>query len=61
MCGRYTVLPKAGNGRSKAAKMIEKSLKDARYNAAPSQALHVVTIQQPNALQFFSWGLQPLN
>lgn len=59
MCGRYTVLPKAGNGRSRAAKMIEKSLKEARYNAAPSQALPVVTNQQPNELQFFSWGLQP--
>ena len=59
MCGRYSVLPKAGNGRSKAAKMIEKNLKEARYNAAPSQALPVVTNQQPDALQFFSWGLQP--
>ncbi|WP_161888564.1 SOS response-associated peptidase [Pontibacter russatus] len=59
MCGRYTVQPKVSKGHSKAAKLIEKHLQEAHYNAAPSQALPVVTNQQPNALQFFSWGLQP--
>lgn len=59
MCGRYTVIPKSTKGQSKAAKLIEKHLKKAHYNAAPSQALPVVTEQQLDKLQFFSWGLQP--
>lgn len=59
MCGRYSVIPKATNGNSRAAKLIEKHLKEAHYNAAPSQALPVITEQQPDKLQFFSWGLQP--
>ena len=59
MCGRYSVLPKSTNGNSKAAKLIEKQLKEPHYNAAPSQALPVITQQQPDKLQFFSWGLQP--
>ena len=58
MCGRYSVLPKA-KGDSKAAKLLAKSLKDSHYNAAPSQHLPVVTNTQPDAIQFFSWGLQP--
>ncbi|WP_224994682.1 SOS response-associated peptidase [Cesiribacter sp. SM1] len=59
MCGRYSVIPNATNGNSKAAKLIEKHLKETHYNAAPSQALPVITEQQPDKLQFFSWGLQP--
>ncbi|RDV11119.1 SOS response-associated peptidase [Pontibacter diazotrophicus] len=58
MCGRYTVVPKA-KGRSRVAKLIEKKLKEGHYNAAPSQALPVVTNKLPDELQFFSWGLQP--
>jgi putative SOS response-associated peptidase YedK len=58
-CGRYTVTPKSNKGNSKAAKLIEKHLKEAHYNAVPSQALPVLTEQQPDKLHFFSWGLQP--
>ncbi|WP_262914559.1 SOS response-associated peptidase [Pontibacter vulgaris] len=58
MCGRYSVIPKA-KGRSKTSKLLEKHLQEANYNAAPSQALPVVTNTQPDKLQFFSWGLQP--
>jgi putative SOS response-associated peptidase YedK len=58
MCGRYTVVPKV-KGNSRVAKLVEKKLKAGHYNAAPSQALPVVTNQQPDELQFFSWGLQP--
>ncbi|WP_169336235.1 hypothetical protein [Pontibacter roseus] len=54
MCGRYTVLPRSGKGRSKAAKLVEQHLQEAHYNAAPSQALPVVTNDQPDKLQFFS-------
>ena len=59
MCGRYTVLPVVKTGRSKTGKIVEEGLKDAHYNAAPSQNLPVITNKQPNLLQFFSWGLQP--
>ena len=59
MCGRYTVQPEGSKGRSKAAKIVEKYLQEARYNAAPSQELPVITNLHPNTLQFFSWGLQP--
>ena len=58
MCGRYSITPKA-KGKSHVAKLVEKKLKEGHYNAAPSQALPVVTNTQPDALQFFSWGLQP--
>lgn len=58
MCGRYSVIPKA-KGESKVARLLEKHLKDAHYNAAPSQILPVVTNKQPDTIQFFSWGLQP--
>ncbi|PVY42332.1 SOS response-associated peptidase [Pontibacter virosus] len=58
MCGRYSVLAKP-KGNSKAAKLLAKSLKDSHYNAAPSQNLPVVTNEQPDVIQFFSWGLQP--
>lgn len=58
MCGRYSVQPKA-KGESKAAKLLAKSLKDPLYNASPSQNLPVITNSQPDAVQFFSWGLQP--
>lgn len=58
MCGRYSVLAKP-KGNSKAAKLLAKSLQDDHYNAAPSQHLPVVTNEQPDVIQFFSWGLQP--
>ncbi|PVY40857.1 SOS response-associated peptidase [Pontibacter virosus] len=58
MCGRYSVLPKA-KGKSRAAKLLAKALKEAYYNAAPSQELPVITNYQPATVQFFSWGLQP--
>lgn len=58
MCGRYSVLAKP-KGKSKAAKLLAKSLQEAHYNAAPSQHLPVVTNEQPDVIQFFSWGLQP--
>ncbi|WP_162054744.1 SOS response-associated peptidase [Pontibacter pamirensis] len=58
MCGRYSVIPKA-KGESKAAKLLAKALKEAHFNAAPSQQLPVVTNTQPHTIQFFSWGLQP--
>ena len=54
-----SVLPLVKTSRSKTGKIVAESLQDAHYNAAPSQNLPVITNQQPNVLQFFSWGLQP--
>ncbi len=60
MCGRYSIVPrKETKGKSRAAKLIAEYLQEGRFNAAPSQSLPVVTDKQPEALQFFSWGLQP--
>lgn len=59
MCGRYSIFPKSTKGNSRAARLVEKYLKEDHYNAAPSQSLPVVTSQLPDELQFFSWGLQP--
>lgn len=59
MCGRYSIFPKSSKGRSRAAKLVAQHLQEAHYNAAPSQTLPVVTGQEPDKLQFFSWGLQP--
>ncbi|MBC5774337.1 SOS response-associated peptidase [Pontibacter sp. KCTC 32443] len=58
MCGRYSVIPKA-KGKSRVSKLLENHVKEANYNAAPSQKLPVVTNDHPNEIQFFSWGLQP--
>ncbi|MFD2514189.1 SOS response-associated peptidase [Pontibacter locisalis] len=60
MCGRYTIIPKKGaKGGSKAVKLLEKYHANTRYNAAPSQLLPVMTNEEPDKLQFFSWGLLP--
>ncbi|WP_017734048.1 SOS response-associated peptidase [Nafulsella turpanensis] len=59
MCGRYSVLPAVKTSRSKTGEILLAGLKEAHYNAAPSQALPVITNRQPERLQFFSWGLQP--
>jgi putative SOS response-associated peptidase YedK len=58
VCGRYSVILKA-KGDSRVAKLLGESLKVGHYNAAPSQNLPVVTIDKPDTVQFFSWGLQP--
>lgn len=60
MCGRYTFIPKKDlKGKSRAVKILDQYQEDARYNAAPSQLLPVITGEAPNTLQFFSWGLLP--
>ncbi|GGG18263.1 hypothetical protein GCM10011323_23080 [Pontibacter amylolyticus] len=56
MCGRYSVIPKA-KGNSRVAKLLINHMKEAHYNAAPSQNLPVVTNSEPNKIQLFSWGL----
>lgn len=38
---------------------MKQHLEESHFNAAPSQTLPVLTGQEPDKLQFFSWGLQP--
>ncbi|WP_205502183.1 SOS response-associated peptidase [Rufibacter psychrotolerans] len=64
MCGRYSVIPKkekaaARRGGSSVAELLHKYQEQARYNAAPSQLLPVITSQEPQTVQHFSWGLLP--
>ncbi len=41
------------------AEILSKYEEKARYNAAPSQLLPVITNQEPTTVQYFSWGLLP--
>ncbi|WP_439883453.1 SOS response-associated peptidase [Pontibacter sp. MBLB2868] len=62
MCGRYSVavsVKDKNNKASKVARLLEEYQAPARYNAAPSQSLPVVTADEPEKLQLFSWGLLP--
>jgi putative SOS response-associated peptidase YedK len=62
MCGRYSVAISAkdkNNKGSKIARLLEKYKTEAHYNAAPTQLLPVVTGENPDELQLFSWGLIP--
>lgn len=62
MCGRYSVaisVKDKNNTASRLARLLETYQLEARYNAAPSQLLPVVTGNKPDELQFFSWGLVP--
>jgi len=62
MCGRYSVAISVKDKKNKASKvtrLLEDFQATARYNAAPSQLLPVVTADEPEKLQLFSWGLLP--
>ncbi|RNI24161.1 SOS response-associated peptidase [Rufibacter latericius] len=63
MCGRYSVIPKkkkaVAGQKGSVAEVLAKYQKEARYNAAPTQLLPVITSQEPDKVQHFSWGLLP--
>ncbi|MFD2514183.1 SOS response-associated peptidase [Pontibacter locisalis] len=62
MCGRYSVattVKDKNNKASRVARLLEKHKVEALYNAAPSQLLPVVTSDEPERVQLFSWGLLP--
>lgn len=61
MCGRYSIISKKRESRGsvRAARLLKKAKAEARYNAAPSQSLPVITNDRPDELQFLSWGLLP--
>ncbi|MBC5772763.1 SOS response-associated peptidase [Pontibacter sp. KCTC 32443] len=62
MCGRYSIaitVKDKNNKASRVARLLEKYKLEAHYNAAPSQLLPVVTADEPDKIQLFSWGLVP--
>lgn len=58
MCGRYTVITPAP-GLAKRFDAKEASSPAPNYNAAPSQALPIITNATPGQIQLVSWGLVP--
>ena len=58
MCGRYTVISPAP-ALAKRFNAKEAASPAPNYNAAPSQALPIVTNAAPGQIQLVSWGLVP--
>jgi len=58
MCGRYTVISPAP-ALAKRFNAKEASSPAPNYNAAPSQALPIITNAASGQIQFVSWGLVP--
>src|SRR5512137_2843258 len=60
MCGRYsffTAIPEIE--LTLGVKAVEWAEWQARYNAAPTQMMPVITNEFPGVIQFFRWGLVP--
>ena len=58
MCGRYTIIAKAKEIEKRFHVEVPESY-SARYNAAPTQILPVITNENPEGVSFFQWGLVP--
>lgn len=58
MCGRYTIIAQAEE-IEKRFNVAVPEIYSARYNAAPTQILPVITNESPKGLSFFHWGLIP--
>lgn len=58
MCGRYTVAASKDKLAKRFAVTIPNSFTP-RYNAAPTQALPIITSATPDKVQMFHWGLTP--
>lgn len=58
MCGRYTLAKKAEDVKKRFKVEVPSHYK-ARYNAAPTQLLPVITADSPEGLSWFYWGLIP--
>ena len=60
MCGRYSFLiPMEGAEQQLQVKAPEWIQWEPRYNAAPSQAMPVITNEFPGIIQLLRWGLVP--
>jgi len=58
MCGRYTIIATAKEIERRFEVEVPASYAP-RFNAAPTQALPVITNNSPGGLSFFRWGLVP--
>ena len=58
MCGRYTVISPAPK-LAKRFNAKEAASPAPNFNAAPSQALPIITNSAPDQIQLVSWGLVP--
>jgi putative SOS response-associated peptidase YedK len=58
MCGRYTLATAPDRLSERFDAEPERPL-SRRYNCAPGQELPVITGDEPNRMQFFTWGLTP--
>lgn len=60
MCGRYSFfIPMEEAEQTLQAKAVPMEGWLPRYNAAPTQAMPVITNEFPDIIQFFRWGLVP--
>ena len=59
MCGRYSISKKAREIGDYFNITIPEEFQGGIYNAAPTQPLPVVTMDNPAKMQLFHWGLQP--
>ncbi len=59
MCGRYSISKKAREIGDHFSVSIPATFDGGHFNAAPTQPLPVITMDQPANLQLFRWGLQP--
>ena len=60
MCGRYTVIsPAPALAKRFAVRSDDAPAPAPTYNAAPSQALPIITNAAPGQMQLVSWGLVP--
>jgi putative SOS response-associated peptidase YedK len=59
MCGRFSLFEPPDRVEERFDASFEYPY-ERRYNAAPGQALPVITDEQPEAIQAFEWGLVPL-
>ncbi|MCC6762889.1 MAG: SOS response-associated peptidase family protein, partial [Chitinophagaceae bacterium] len=60
MCGRYSLFtPKEKVEETLQATAVEWENWQARYNAAPSQPMPVITNEFPGIIQYMRWGLVP--
>src|SRR5512136_280782 len=59
MCGRYSFAVEDELIKERFGVTVRSAIYKARYNCAPSQALAVITNDEPETLNFFRWGLIP--
>jgi len=59
MCGRYTLAIPSIVVEKRFQVILDKDSYRARFNAAPGQALPIITNRKPGQLQYFHWGFLP--